>query len=138
MDCGIDDLQGCYDVQDVSGCGGVYRNFSDFPKRSCNYCTSAYSVSKSVCRSGDVLRTVSYAYTNSCCATTGLSSDCNLPVNGTEGCGYVAKYAKADFSGILVDGLGTAGAEAVGWIETVILVLIVAGVVAFAVKLRDR
>ena len=54
---------------------------------TCNYCTSAYEQSEGQCQTNDK-RLISYSYTNNCCSETGLSSDCNKPVNYYEDCDY--------------------------------------------------
>jgi len=53
----------------------------------CNYCTSTWENMNSSCRNNDTLL-VNYQYTNTCCQETGLTSDCNIPINTTSTCDY--------------------------------------------------
>jgi hypothetical protein len=50
--------------------------------------------------------------------------------------GYAASYDKGDFQNIVVDGLGTAGAETVDWLDIVVLLVILGFLVGIAVNMK--
>jgi hypothetical protein len=86
--CLINDTQNCNSVEDLNTCGDIYSgDYSEFTPQACNYCTSTWSNTNSSCDTRD-LYNLTYAYTNTCCADTGLGSDCNIPANTTDGCNY--------------------------------------------------
>ena len=50
------------------------------------------------------------------------------------GQGYVPSYVKGDLQNVVVDGLGTAGAETVSWLDMIVLVLVLGFIVGIALK----
>jgi hypothetical protein len=50
--------------------------------------------------------------------------------------GYGATYDKGDFQDIVVDGLGTAGAETVYWLDILVLLMVVGLVAGAAVGIK--
>jgi hypothetical protein len=50
---------------------------------------------------------------------------------------YNATYNKEDFQAIVVDGLGTAGAGVISWIELIILFLVLGLLAGLFLKLRN-
>jgi hypothetical protein len=94
--CGITDNRSCNSVTDLNFCGITYTgNYSEFTPQSCNYCTSTISgPNLGTCISGNQTRT--YYYTNTCCATTNLTSDCTIGANTTQLCGFAPDYTTGD------------------------------------------
>ena len=68
---------------------------------SCNYCDSTYEESNTSCTTSDLIYT-NYDWTNTCCADTGLSSDCDsIPSNYTTACNYCdSTYDDTTYCGI--------------------------------------
>jgi hypothetical protein len=54
---------------------------------SCDYCSPLWETVYGECFINET-RTVSYSYTNNCCADTGFESDCTIPSNKIEFCTY--------------------------------------------------
>jgi hypothetical protein len=50
---------------------------------------------------------------------------------------YNYSYSKSDFQNIVVDGLGTAGAAFVGWVDLIILLVILGFIVGIFIKLGN-
>ncbi len=48
---------------------------------------------------------------------------------------YTPTYTKDDFKEIIVDGMGTAGAEAVSWVDILVMFLVLGAVAGAAAKL---
>jgi hypothetical protein len=46
-------------------------------------------------------------------------------------------YSKADFQAIVVDGLGTAGASFVSWVDLIILLIVLGFIVGIFMKLGN-
>jgi len=120
---------------DSNGCGTFIDNITDvlqIHNGSCNYCTSTYSHIDSACSNGFFQR--SYHYTNPCCAFTGLSSDCNIPMNQNLSCSApITGYGISAIMGESGFGIGEfmSGVMSGGTLPKLILVLsIIGGVVA--------
>jgi len=50
---------------------------------------------------------------------------------------YTAAYNKSDFQNIVVDGLGTAGASFVSWIDLIVLLIVIGFIVGIFIKLGN-
>jgi len=50
---------------------------------------------------------------------------------------YVASYSKSDFQAIVVDGLGTAGASFVSWIDLIVLLVVLGFIIGIFMKLAN-
>ena len=50
---------------------------------------------------------------------------------------YNYSYTKSDFQNIVVDGLGTAGAAFVSWIDLIVLLVVLGFIVGIFVKLGN-
>jgi hypothetical protein len=50
---------------------------------------------------------------------------------------YVYTYEKGDFQDIVVDGLGTAGAAFVSWIDLIVLLIVLGFIVGIFLKLGN-
>jgi hypothetical protein len=50
---------------------------------------------------------------------------------------YNASYDKGDFQNIVVDGLGTAGAAFVSWVDLIVLLIILGFIVGIFLKLGN-
>ena len=50
---------------------------------------------------------------------------------------YTAAYDKTDFQAIVVDGLGTAGASFVSWVDLIVLLIILGFIVGIFMKLGN-
>lgn len=50
---------------------------------------------------------------------------------------YSYSYSKSDFQNIVVDGLGTAGAAFVSWIDLIVLLIILGFIVGIFIKLGN-
>jgi hypothetical protein len=50
---------------------------------------------------------------------------------------YTASYNKSDFQNIIVDGLGTAGAAFVSWVDLIVLLVVLGFIVGIFVKLGN-
>lgn len=50
---------------------------------------------------------------------------------------YTASYNKSDFQNIIVDGLGTAGASFVSWVDLIVLLIVLGFIVGIFVKLGN-
>jgi len=72
---------------DTSSCNQTNPYQNETETATCDYCTSAWQNTNSSCRSDNTFA-IGYAYTNTCCKTTGLSSDCNIPSNTTSNCDF--------------------------------------------------
>jgi hypothetical protein len=46
-------------------------------------------------------------------------------------------YSKADFQNIVVDGLGTAGAAFVSWVDLIVLLIVLGFIVGIFIKLGN-
>jgi hypothetical protein len=46
-------------------------------------------------------------------------------------------YTKADFQAIVIDGLGTAGASFVSWIDLIVLLIVLGFIVGIFIKLGN-
>ena len=91
---------------------------------------------------------VGYAASGTACVDTGWASAGSSVDYGTirvrttehvDTCsviGYSASYDKGDFQNIVVDGLGTAGAETVDWLDIVVLLVILGFLVGIAVNMK--
>ena len=66
---------------------GNNNTYYDYQDVSCNYCYSTWENVNGSCETDDSFA-VDYVYTNTCCADTGLGSDCNIPSNTTGSCDY--------------------------------------------------
>jgi hypothetical protein len=59
-------------------------------------------------------------------------------INTTTGlCKTDNTYAKSDFQNIVVDGLGTAGASFVSWVDLVVLLIVLGFIVGIFIKLGN-
>jgi len=72
---------------DSNNCNQTNPNQNETETSACDYCTSTWQNINSSCRSDNTFA-IDYAYTNDCCKTTGLGSDCNIPLNTTGKCEY--------------------------------------------------
>lgn len=146
--CQVSDLRN-YTYLDINTCGTYLDNTSAVLgtiEESCNYCTSTFSSSLTTCTNNQQVQY--YAYSNTCCADTGLPSDCNLPSNQTISCG--ATLATGAIVGILGDtgrGIGelSNGITSGGFIKLLIIfgilggiILMFAGVGSYIVKSIKR
>ncbi len=50
---------------------------------------------------------------------------------------YTANYDKGDLQNIVVDGLGTAGASFVSWIDLIVLLIVLGFIVGIFLKLAN-
>jgi hypothetical protein len=50
---------------------------------------------------------------------------------------YTAAYNKADFKNIVVDGMGTAGAAVVEWLDLIILLIVLGFIIGIFVKMGN-
>jgi hypothetical protein len=50
---------------------------------------------------------------------------------------YTALYNKSDFQAIVVDGLGTAGASFVSWVDLIVLLIVLGFIVGIFIKLGN-
>jgi hypothetical protein len=50
---------------------------------------------------------------------------------------YAASYNKSDFQAIVVDGLGTAGAAFVSWVDLIVLLIVLGFIVGIFIKLGN-
>jgi hypothetical protein len=50
---------------------------------------------------------------------------------------YNASYSKSDFQNIIVDGLGTAGAAFVSWVDLIVLLVVLGFIVGIFIKLGN-
>ena len=50
---------------------------------------------------------------------------------------YNYSYSKSDFQNIVVDGLGTAGASFVSWIDLIVLLIILGFIIGVFVKMAN-
>lgn len=103
--CGVTNTQNCNSVTDLNTCGPAYAgNYSEFTPQACNYCTTTSTTSTSACVNS--LQNVTGLYTNTCCADTGLPSDCTLAANTTQTCGlYTPDYGTSDLPAAIISGL---------------------------------
>ena len=62
-------------------------------------------------------------------ALNGTTGTCNM--NLTTG------YVKGDFQAIVVDGLGTAGASFVSWIDLIVLLIVLGFIIGIFIKLGN-
>lgn len=82
--CGITNTQTCGAILDIYSCGVTYTgNFSEFPAQSCNFCSENIQVIDTECYDdGTAIQKFNRSYTDlnygSCCAVTGLISDCHI------------------------------------------------------------
>ena len=131
--CNSSDLQVCNATTDLNSCGLAYTgDFSEFALQACNFCTSDWNFSLGICNApGNNLQDVLYQYNNTCCVDTGLPTDCNIPANTTQACGYTGTYDQDDYDNIVTDALGTGGAAFVGLIPLIIITIILAGLLVY-------
>ena len=109
---------------DLNNCGTMLDNTTLLVSEvvACNYCTSAWGAVIGECNHPTGNKNYewhNFTYTNTCCADTGLPSDCNKPVNELNACGYYAGTCKdaGCLISIIEDGIGTAGAGVVDWLK---------------------
>ncbi len=57
--------------------------------------------------------------------------------SNTSGCNVDLRYAKSDFQAVVVDGLGTAGASFVSWVDLVVLLIVLGFIVGIFMKLGN-
>jgi hypothetical protein len=50
---------------------------------------------------------------------------------------YTYSYSKSDFQAIVVDGLGTAGASFVSWIDLIVLLVVLGFIIGIFMKLAN-
>jgi len=110
--CDVTDEMILY-YEDANACG----TFDDLPLdnstvESCNYCTSTYVETSLDCVAGDSERDITYGYTNTCCADTGLLSDCNKPADTTESC--IGIHTSSDVPNVVIDFGVEYGREMIG------------------------
>ena len=119
--CNISDEQ-ILSYTDSNSCGTT----NDLPVDDnsvveCNYCTSTYEqTSGSECVAGQSTRDITYDYTNTCCETTGLETDCNIPANTTESC--IGLHSTDDITGLVIDGGVELGREYIKFAPLVALI----------------
>jgi len=59
-------------------------------------------------------------------------------INGTTGaCISNTAYLKGDFQNIVVDGLGTAGAGFISWIDLIVLLVVLGFIIGIFIKLGN-
>ena len=96
---------------------------------SCNYCTIGYNESVAECISGQTTSEHTFSYLNygTCCAVTGIPSDCTLPANYTTFC--IGIHSSSDIPSVVVDGIVTLGTEFIKYapIIAIITLVILAG-----------
>jgi len=80
-------------------------NFSEFAPLSCNFCTSTFDSNESSCVTQ--LTNITYFFTDTCCADTNLSSDCDvLPANETVSCSLFDYPDGSDLTAASIDTIG--------------------------------
>jgi hypothetical protein len=77
---------------------------------SCDYCVSDWDSVSGACQT-DNTKTITYHYTNNCCSTTGLPSDCDIPANEVVSCNYTAAKDNFVVDYIKVSAGGKSGSE---------------------------
>jgi len=116
--CDVTDNQTLYYI-DSNACGTT----DDLPvdnstMSACNYCTSTWDETVSVCVGNQI--TTTYDYTNTCCFDTGLPSDCDIPANTTSSC--IGIHQSEDVSNVVIDGLVEFGIEATKYVGIIALI----------------